>query len=168
ETSFEPSDNEENKGNENKDELDEKIEIKQESVENRKIIENNENIELTFQSTDNQTQEEFFEEKRASQKACTLEIGLAYCFKCILWTSIISKYIANVKAFELFVNFVNDMLSHLFELVKDDTITSTTCKFVCANGNEDKVAKLVELSKQEITYEKLSTLVNKYKQFDTI
>ncbi|ETN97731.1 hypothetical protein RFI_39795, partial [Reticulomyxa filosa] len=119
-------------------------------------------------STDNQTQEEFFEEKRASHNACTLETGLAYCFKCIQWTGIISKYIANVKVFQLFVNFVNGMLSHLLQLVKDDTITSTTCKLVCANGNEDKVAKLVELSKQEITYEKLSTLVNKYKQFDTI
>ncbi|ETN98437.1 hypothetical protein RFI_39064, partial [Reticulomyxa filosa] len=168
ETSFEPSDNEENKGNENKDELDERIEMKQEFVEDRKIIENNENIELTFQSTDTQTQEEFFEEKRASQKACTLETGLAYCFKCILWTGIISKYTANVKAFELFVNFVNDVLSHLFELVKDDTITSITCKFVCTNGNEDKVAKLVESSKRETEFEKLFILVNTYKQFDTI
>ncbi|ETO32578.1 hypothetical protein RFI_04539, partial [Reticulomyxa filosa] len=137
-------------------------------VEDQKHSGNNENIELIFQSTDHQTQEELREERLASQNAHVLKTGLAYCFKYILWTDIIFKYTANVRAFELFVNFVKDMLSHLFELVKDDTITSATCKFVCANGNEDKVAKLVELSKQEITYEKLSTLVNKYKQFDTI
>ncbi|ETO00354.1 hypothetical protein RFI_37093, partial [Reticulomyxa filosa] len=98
-------------------------------VEDQKHSGNNENIELIFQSTDHQTQEELREERLASQNAHVLKTGLAYCFKYILWTDIIFKYTANVRAFELFVNFVKDMLSHLFELVKDDTITSATCKF---------------------------------------
>ncbi|ETO30343.1 hypothetical protein RFI_06777 [Reticulomyxa filosa] len=82
------------------------------------------------------------------------------------------KHIANVKTFQLFVNFVNDTLSHMFQLVKDDTITLATCKFVCTNVNEDKVANLVKLSKQEIGLSKQETkfkeLLDKYKQFDTI
>ncbi|ETO01942.1 hypothetical protein RFI_35498 [Reticulomyxa filosa] len=139
-----PSDNEEKEidGHEpSEKKLDEITEMDEQTV-------NNENIESAFTFTDTQTYEEFFEEKRASQKACALETGLVYCF----------------KSFQLFVNFVNDTLLHMFQLVKDDNITLSTCKFVCANGNEDKVANLVKLSKQEMELK----LLDKYKQFDTI
>ncbi|ETO16450.1 hypothetical protein RFI_20886, partial [Reticulomyxa filosa] len=133
---------------------------------------NSRNIGQIIRSDNTHMQEEFLEEKRASQNAHVLETSLAYCFKCILWMDIISENIANVKAFQLFVNFVNDTLSHLFELVKDDTITLATCKFVCTNGNEDKVANLVKLSKPEMELGKqemkFKELLDKYKQFDTI